>query len=159
MPRMQPNDFFAWIASVTVRICLSRGVLPSVCMAQAAIESGWDQYTIGQYNLFGRKWGGWGNYIETPTREWDGEQYVDVVAKFQDYESLDQAIDDYCTLLIEQDEYSAVLPARDNLELYVRNLADVYATDPAYADAILSTIRANNLREYDFGIASTCEGQ
>lgn len=149
MIKMEPDEFFAWLVPAVVSVCKQYGVLPSVCMAQAAIESGWGEYIIGEFNLFGRKWGGWGNYIEKETEEYYDGEWQTITAKFQDYSSLEEAVQDYCILLTEEPVYAEVLPCRDELELYVQKLASVYATDPGYGDSILSTIRANDLSRFD----------
>lgn len=64
MAKLSPDEFFEHLAPVAVPICKAYGLPPSVLLAQAALESGWNQYTIGQHNLFGRKWNGSGPYLE-----------------------------------------------------------------------------------------------
>ena len=149
---MSPEKFIAWLAPSAQAQCKPYDLPASVLIAQGALESGWGKYVIGQFNFFGRKWGGWGRYIKVPTEEyWDGE-YHNTFAKFQDYDSLLQACDDWCILITQEPAYAEAwgiwCETRD-VEQFVRALGPVYATDPNYADNVLATIRANNLTQYD----------
>lgn len=148
---MSSEEFFEWLVPAAQAACKKYGLPASCLLAQGAIESGWGQYTIGQYNLFGRKWGGWGNYIELPTNEWDGTQYVDINAKFQDYDSLEQACDDWCELMLwgPYEQYGRQYQADKDLESFVRGIGAIYATGPDYGNNIMATINANDLTQYD----------
>lgn len=150
MNKMQPEEFFEWIAPSAVRICEKYGLYPSVCMAQAAIESGWGEATIGEYNLFGRKAVSGDKQISLQTSEcYDGE-WVEIMAPFKLYDSLDEAIEDYCILLTEEPVYmpALVFIGKDR-DAYIEAMAQVYATSPEYHNSIKNTIRANNLTEFD----------
>lgn len=149
---MTPDEFIQWLAPAAQAQTRCYGLPASVLIAQGALESGWGKYIIGRYNIFGRKWNGWGNYIELPTWEcYDGE-WQQVMAKFQDYDNLLQACDDWCILITQESCYAEAwgiwCETRD-IEQFVRALAPVYATDPDYADKILATIRCNDLTQYD----------
>ena len=146
---MDCDEFINWLAPVAQEICKSYGLFPSVLIAQGALESGWGKYIIGNYNLFGRKWNGEGNYIEKETQEWDGSQYITITAKFQDYDTLDEAVEDWCILLTQEPCYQEVNNHLDSVEDFVRTLAPIYATDPNYANGILNTINACDLTQYD----------
>ena len=146
---MTCEEFIDWIAPVAQRICKSYGLPASVCISQSAIESGWGDYSIGNYNLFGRKWNGSGNYIEVPTREYYDGEWCTINAKFQDYNSLDEAIEDWCILITQEPCYQEVNNHLGNIEDFVRTLAPIYATDPNYANGILNTINACDLTQYD----------
>lgn len=150
---MNPDDFIAWLAPSAIAQCKPYKLPPSVLISQAALESGWGRYTIGHFNMFGRKWGGWGNYIEKTTTEQDedGNEYT-IRAKFQDYDSLLQAIDDWCILITQEPVYAnawGVWCNTGDVEQFVRALGPVYATDIQYAEKVISTIRANDLMQYD----------
>ncbi|MEG6584314.1 glycoside hydrolase family 73 protein [Dendrosporobacter sp. 1207_IL3150] len=146
---MTPEDFLDWLSPVAKRVCKEFGLFSSVCIAQGALESGWGEAIIGKYNLFGRKWNGVGKYIEVSTQEYYDGEYHTIVAKFQDYDSLEEAVKDWCFLITEEPVYSPCLDVKDNLIQFVETLSPIYATDPHYADKIISTIRANDLTLYD----------
>lgn len=146
---MTPEEFINWLGPTAQQICRPYRLFASVCIAQGALESGWGEYIVGRYNLFGRKWGGWGNYLETETTEYIDGEWITVNAKFQDYASLAEAVKDWCVLLTEEPAYQPCLNFLHDRAAFIRALAPVYATDPTYADKILSTIRANDLAVYD----------
>lgn len=146
---MIPEEFIAWLAPIAQAICRQYQLFASVCIAQGALESGWGQYVIGQYNLFGRKWNGAGPYVEKATQEYYNGEWQTIIARFQDYASLDEAIADWCILITEEPAYAECLSYIDDRESFVRVLAPVYATDPEYAEKILATIAANDLAQYD----------
>ena len=146
---MSPEEFIAWLGPTAQTVCGQYRLPACVCIAQGAIESGWGRYVIGEYNLFGRKWGGTGPYVEQETDEYMNGQWQTVIAKFQDYSSLGEAVQDWCVLLTEEPVYAPCLQWRQDVERFVAELAPIYATDPNYADKVLATIEANQLADYD----------
>ena len=145
------EEFITSFAESAVRICKKYNLYPSVCIAQACIESTWGEDAIKTYNLFGRKAVNGDEYIELPTREQleDGS-YITIDAKFKVYHSFDEAFEDYCILLTEQEEYQpALIFIGKDRDSYIRRMALVYATEKKYADMIIDTINANELWRYD----------
>lgn len=149
---MTPDEFIDFIGDTAGRICAKYNLPASVCIAQAILESGWGRYCIGQFNYFGRKWNGWGNYVRQQTTEYINGEYVTIYDKFQSYESLEEAIRDWCILITEEPAYADALAEWRNrwvVEDFVYVLAPVYATDPDYARKIVATIEANDLYRFD----------
>lgn len=149
---MTPDEFIDFIGDTAGKICAEYNLPASVCIAQAILESGWGRYCIGQFNYFGRKWNGWGNYVRQQTTEYENGEYVTIYDKFQSYESLEDAIRDWCVLIKEDPKYVDVMAAWEHtwsVEEFVCTLAPIYATDPEYASKIMSTIRANDLYRFD----------
>ena len=151
---MTPDEFIDFIGDTAGKVCAKYNLPASVCIAQAILESGWGRYCIGQFNYFGRKWNGWGNYERRQTTEYDYDSchYITIYDKFQSYSSLEEAIRDWCVLITEEPAYSNALAewqSNWNVEDFVYALAPVYATDPDYAHKIIATINANNLYRFD----------
>lgn len=149
---MEPEEFIESIGNEAGKICADYNLPASVCIAQAALESEWGKYAIGSYNYFGRKWNGWGGYVELPTKEYINGQFVTIQDKFQSYGSLEEAIKDWCVLMTEEPAYAEALAVWHdtwNIEKFVEAMAPVYATDPEYASKIMSTIHANDLERFD----------
>lgn len=149
---MTPDEFIDFIGDTAGKVCAEYNLPASVCIAQAILESGWGRYCIGQFNYFGRKWNGWGNYVRQQTTEYENGEYVTIYDKFQSYESLEDAIRDWCILIAEDYKYSDVIAAWHetwSVEAFVLALAPIYATDPDYANKILTTIIANDLTRFD----------
>ena len=171
---MTPDEFIELIGNAAGKVCADYNLPASVCIAQAALESGWGKYCIGNYNYFGRKyngWGdyvvkpayilfpqvaskynGWGDYVVKPAREYINGEWTTIYAKFQSYDSLEDAVYDWCVLMAEEPAYRSALQVWHNtweIGEFVRALAPVYATDPDYASKVLSTINANDLMRFD----------
>lgn len=149
---MTPDEFITFIGNTAGKVCAEYNLPASVCIAQAILESGWGKYCIGQYNYFGRKWNGWGNYEKQQTTEYENGEYVTIYDKFQSYSSLEEAIEDWCILITEDYKYSDVIVSwHENWSVkdFVYTLAPIYATDPDYAYKIMATINANNLTRFD----------
>lgn len=149
---MTPDEFIDFIGDTAGRICAKYNLPASVCIAQAILESGWGRYCIGQFNYFGRKWNGWGNYVRQQTTEYENGEYVTIYDKFQSYESLEDAIRDWCVLITEEPAYAEALAVWEYdwcVEDFVWTLAPVYATDPDYASKIIATMEANDLYRFD----------
>ena len=150
--QMTADEFVEQIGNTAGMVCANYNLPASVCIAQAAIESGWGRYCIGNYNYFVRKWNGWGNYTEQETQEYVNGEYETIIDKFQDYDSMEDAIKDWCVLMTEEPAYADALAEWENtwsVEAFVMAMAPVYATDPDYADKIISTINANDLMRFD----------
>ena len=151
---MTPDEFIDFIGDTAGKVCAEYNLPASVCIAQAILESGWGRYCIGQFNYFGRKWNGWGNFVRQQTTEYDYDSChcITIYDKFQSYSSLEEAIRDWCVLITEEPAYSNALAEWQqnwNVEDFVYALAPVYATDPDYAHKIIATINANNLYRFD----------
>lgn len=146
---MTPQEFISWLGPAAQSTCSQYRLFASVCVAQAALESGWGKYTIGQYNLFGRKWDGHGEYIEKTTQEYVNGQWITIMDKFADYASLEDAVADWCVLLTEEPLYADCLNYLEDREAFVTTVGAVYATDPEYAAKVLRIINNYNLAELD----------
>ncbi len=145
---MEWNEYLDWTIEPAKTACEPYDLPWQVVVAQGAIESSWGNSRIGEYNIFGRKYGGYGSYIECNTQEEDesGEWYT-IVAKFQDYGSLEEAIGDWCELMNWGDylRYTEQYHQDHDIEAFVRGIAGIYATDSSYGDKIMQTMKACEL--------------
>lgn len=149
---MEPEEFIELIGNPAGKICANYNLPASVCIAQAAIESGWGRYCIGNYNYFGRKYNGWGNYVTKETQEYINGQYETITDRFQSYDSLEDAVKDWCALMTDEPLYAEALAEWHktwDIGAFVEAMAVVYATDPDYARKVMVTIRANDLERFD----------
>ena len=149
---MTPDEFIEYIGNTAGEVCARYNLPASVCIAQAILESGWGKYCIGDYNYFGRKWNGWGEFVVQKTQEYLSGEYISMYDKFQSYDCLEDAIEDWCVLMTEEPAYEDALKTWHDtwdVEEFVEALAPVYATDPEYADKIERTINANDLKRFD----------
>lgn len=132
------------------------GILPSVTMAQAILESGWGKsgLTKASNNLFGIKAGGsWGgDVVSYPTKEYVDGKYVDVTADFRAYDSLDASMEDHGAFLAGLDRYKNIIGVKDFRKVCRLLQEDGYATAPNYANSLIALIEQYDLAAYDNGL-------
>lgn len=116
-------------------------VLPSVVLAQGALESGWRETSK---TLFGIK----GSGQTLLTQEFINGKYVTVSANFKTYSNLTEAVIQYYELM-NKSRYAAVKDLKTAEEQIKFIHKAGYATDPNYADKIIKIITTNNLTQYD----------
>ena len=150
------TDFIMQISRGAVEGMRKYGILPSVTMAQAILESGWGRsgLTRASNNLFGIKAGGsWcGDVVTYPTREYVDGKYVDVTADFRAYDSLDASMEDHGAFLAGLSRYANIIGVKDFREVCRLLQADGYATAPNYADSLIALIEQYDLAAYDNGL-------
>lgn len=130
------------------------GVLASLTIAQAILESGWGKsgLTVKANALFGIKAGtSWkGRVYSTKTQEcYDGVNFTTVTALFRAYGSWEESVADHSALLTGAARYKAVIGERDYKTACRAIKAAGYATDPQYADKLIRLIESYGLTAYD----------
>lgn len=149
------------VAEANRRIASGVGfVLPSVCIAQSAIETGWGTagIMIKANAFFGIKAGGsWtGKVYRADTWEVaDGTAY-NTSANFRAYDSLAESVADYYNLIGNASRYANALSYdtdksawKTPRECITAIWSGGYATDTLYVEKIMSTINARDLVKYD----------
>ena len=132
----------------------SSGVPLQLILGQAALESGWGKREIrmpdggNSYNLFGIKanadWNG--QIAEVMTTEYKNGVPSKQVEKFRAYSSYAEAFEDYAELLGNNPRYAGVLQQGGDVAEMARALQKAgYATDPQYADKLVSVMSRINL--------------
>lgn len=134
------------------------GVLPSITIAQAILESGWgkSELAVTHNNLFGIKADSrWSGAIATISTN---ENYNDsIIANFRKYNSINESIEDHGKFLYENSRYAeyGLFNAKDYKE-QAQALEDAgYSTVqnengiPIYADKLISVIEKYSLMQYD----------
>jgi flagellar rod assembly protein/muramidase FlgJ len=126
------------------------GILPSLTVAQAVLESGWGRNHI-QNNLFGIKaTASWtGKVAEVWTTEYINGQPRRVKALFRAYDSFAESVEDYSRLLGELPRYVKVREANNYKEACYAVQAAGYATDPGYAVKLIALIENNGFDKFD----------
>ncbi len=147
---MDKNVFIERVAKVAVEKYDEYGILPSLVIAQAILESGWGEKPI-ENNIFGIKASSsWQGRVATRrTKEWDGEKFITVEAKFRAYDSIEDSIMDYLKLVGRTKRYERVKKAQDYKEAARLIYEAGYATDPLYSKKLIDIIEARKLYKYD----------
>lgn len=130
------------------------GVLPSIIMGQAILESDWGQSDLAQEanNLFGIKGSQPGQNFTT--QEYIDGQWHTVQAEFKVYSSWEESIAEHSRLLASGPDwdpslYQEVQSARDYKTAAYALQEAGYATDPNYAQKLIDLIEREGLAEYD----------
>jgi flagellar protein FlgJ len=123
------------------------GVPPQLMLGQAALESGWGKREIrmadgsNSFNLFGIKanasWNG--KVAEVMTTEYKNGVAYKQVEKFRAYSSYAEAFQDYAGLISNNPRYADVLQQGSDVAGMAQAIQKAgYATDPKYADKLVS---------------------
>ncbi|MDI6666569.1 LysM peptidoglycan-binding domain-containing protein [Leuconostoc falkenbergense] len=132
------------------------GVLASITVAQAILESGWGQSALASapyHNLFGIKQGtGWqGTIVNMKTSEYVNGKWVTVLAPFRSYSSQMASFQDHTTFLLSNSRYAAngVINAKNYVTMANGLQAAGYATAPTYASTLINLVKRYNLQALD----------
>ena len=123
------------------------GMRWNVCVAQAALETGWGKRPIGGWNLWGMKSMKWvPGVVERVTKEWDREtrEYITITAKFCAFPTPQEGFEAYGRL-VNNSPYYRDARVSTSLDEYIRELGSVWATDPQYAQKIALIIKEAGL--------------
>ncbi len=132
------------------------GISPGVLIAQSVLETGWGKHVMDRpdgssaFNLFGIKAGSnWsGDRVDKPTLEFrDGVMRTEF-AHFRAYASAADSFKDYVRFIQSNERYRDALDHGGNDVHYVKSLQEAgYATDPEYANKILSIMQGSQLQQ------------
>ena len=143
------QDFVNKILPAAIEGYKSTGVVPSLTLAQAILESGWGSNAIGN-NCYGIKatssWTGSSNVVQT-REEVDGET-VTVDARFKDYDSVDDCVADYLSTL-SKPRYERVRTAATYRDAACAVQLCGYATSSVYAQKLINIIEKYKLYTWD----------
>lgn len=144
-----PGAFISELWSHAQQAADELGVDPKVLLAQSALETGWGKHIMhnkqgeSSHNLFGIKASsGWqGNTVSVQTVEYEAGVAVKRQATFRAYDSYQDSFNDYVQFLKQNPRYQQALEKADSNEGFIKGLQKAgYATDPAYANKILSIL-------------------
>lgn len=146
------HDFVSTMADAARVAASESGLSARLILSQAALESGWGRREIrgangeASFNLFGIKAGrGWqGRVVHILTTEFEEGVPRKVVQPFRAYASYAESFADYARLISNNSRYGRVLEAATAEEAARQIQSAGYATDPAYADKLISIMRYFN---------------
>ncbi|WP_233803917.1 flagellar assembly peptidoglycan hydrolase FlgJ [Paraburkholderia sp. HP33-1] len=126
------------------------GIPARFIIGQAALESGWGKSEIRKadgstsHNVFGIKAGNdWtGKTVSTVTTEYVNGKPHRTVEKFRAYDSYEEAMTDYASLLKGNPRYAQVINSSRDVNGFANGMQRAgYATDPHYAKKLLSIMQ------------------
>jgi len=128
------------------------GILASLTIAQAILESGWGSSGLSKSanNLFGIKaFSSWkGAKVNLPTHEYYHGKRIEINSYFRKYKSWGNSITDHTKLLMTK-RYERIIGVTD-YKLVCKLIRDCgYATDISYTTKLINIIETYKLYEYD----------
>lgn len=143
------EKFVTKMAPVAQKIAQETGLPAALILSQAALESGWGKREIKHddgstsHNLFGIKaTASWqGKTADVMTTEYVDGQAQKQVASFRAYDSYHDSFRDYARLLSTAERYQPVREAQTAEQAARRVQQAGYATDPQYAEKLLTIMR------------------
>jgi len=147
--------FIQKIASFAVADMKNTFIPTSLTIAQAALESNWGTSGLTQKgnNLFGIKGKGPAGSCTMLTTEHVKGKDIKVSAEFRAYNNWGESIADHTKLILngvswDRNKYKKVIGVDGKTAAQEIQKAG-YATDPKYADKLISIMDAYNLYQYD----------
>lgn len=151
---MEQRKFLAMVGPLAQADMQKSGILASLTIAQAILESGWgtSELATKANALFGIKadarWSG--KAYSKDTKEcYDGVTYTTITALFRAYDSWAASVADHSAFLLANKRYAAVVGERDYKAACRAIKAAGYATDPGYPQKLIGLIEKYGLTAYD----------
>lgn len=140
--------FVSRLSEPVQKVARSSGVPAELILAQAALETDWGRRQIttangaDSHNLFGIKAGGqWqGATTQVMTTEYAEGEAQKQVESFRVYPTYEAAFNDYARLIRTRPGYAAVRNAADAPQAAIALQQGGYATDPRYAEKLISVM-------------------
>lgn len=155
-PNLRKKEFIKTRAPYAIEMYKKYGILPSINLAQTILESQWGESKLAyKYNnYYGIKAQGKQKYVELQTTEYyDGETESKVKAKFAVYDNWQDSMLAHSLFLKNGTKaghkFTNVLKAQNYQQAAQALEEDGYATDPDYAQKLITLIRDWNLEKYD----------
>jgi flagellum-specific peptidoglycan hydrolase FlgJ len=152
----QHQQFIKTIGPYAQQMQRQYGILPSITMAQAILESNWGQSTLSKKfnNYYGIKGDSDSNSKYFKTQEFVNGRWVTVSARFRVYSSWQESVRDHSLLLVNgtnwnSQQYQAVINATDYKQAAQALYDAQYATDPDYPGKLINLIQKYGLNNYD----------
>lgn len=150
------EKFIQQISSYAKELKEDYGILPSITIGQAILESNWGQSVLAsEYkNLFGVKAYESQKKVSLETKEYINEEWIVIQGDFKVYDSWEESMYDHTQLFLNGVDwnprlYENVVLATNYKEAAYALQEAGYATDPAYAQKVIDVIESHDLAKYD----------
>lgn len=154
--KISKEEFIERVAPYAQELQASYGVLPSIIVGQAILESNWGQSQLAaKYNnLFGIKAYGNQKKVNLETKEFVNEVWIVIQGDFRVYNTWEESMDDHTRLFINGVSWNPKLYDKVLLATNYKEAANAlqqagYATDPTYAEKVIGVIESFQLYRYD----------
>lgn len=131
----KPSEFFNEVYQVAKR---AGAKFPELIASQAALESGWGKSPSGRNNYFGQKATSRQAGRDVKTKEFVGGRMDSTIARFRDYNSLEESVLDHIRKW--EGQYAMAKDAQSAARM-LQSGKRKYATDPDYVEKVSSILR------------------
>lgn len=150
------EQFISQTAEYAKQIKEKYGILPSISIAQAILESDWgrSELSVKYNNFYGIKGSNPDQTTVMNTKEFVNGEWIEIKAPFKVYDSWQESMDEHARLLVfgttwNTNQYATVLAATNYKDAAVALQNSGYATDPDYSVKLMDLIEQYNLNQYD----------
>lgn len=154
--KVTKEEFIERISPYAQELQASYGVLPSIIIGQAILESNWGQSQLAEKynNLFGIKAYGDQKKVNLETKEYINEVWIVIQGDFRVYDTWEESMSDHTRLFVDGVDWDPSLYENVLLAKNYKDAANAlqeagYATDPTYAEKVIHVIETYNLDKYD----------
>jgi flagellar protein FlgJ len=149
-----PQEFVEHLYPEAIAAAEKLNIDPKALLAQAAVETGWGKFVIHQqdgassHNLFGikadKRWEG--NKAVVDTLEYVNNIPEKQQASFRSYNDFGDSLNDYINFIQSSPRYERAVESSKSPSEYFKELQQAgYATDPAYAEKVMSVYNGDLL--------------
>ncbi len=150
------QQFIVQTAEYAKNLKETYGILPSISIAQAILESDWgrSELSVKNNNFYGIKGDNPNKTVMMNTKEFVNGEWIEIKAPFRKYDSWQESMDEHARLIVygttwNANQYSTVLAATEYKEAAYALEKSGYATDPDYPVKLIRLIEQYNLHQYD----------
>ena len=156
--RTEKEAFIEKIAGKATYLHEQNGILPSISISQAILESNWGTSSLAKQNgnFYGIKGSNSSQVGRFQTKEFlkETEEWIEIDASFRIYDSWEESMEDHTKLLVNgtkwnPDLYKEVVEASSYKEAAYALQKAGYATDPEYPQKLIRLIEQYELAKYD----------
>ena len=137
------------IYSIAKQFSEQLGVSPKVLWAQSMLETGWGKHLPSKdsHNVFGIKAKQGEASVTVSTNEVIEGVVHQIKAPFKRYSSIVESFKDYVELVSNSPRYAKALKASSDHEYITELQRAGYATDPNYAEKVMSIVKSDRAME------------
>ena len=148
--KLSASEFLSMFGPIAREENRLSGIPASVTLAQAALETGWGEKTIGSAkNLFGIKGTGPAGTTAHATKEWSNGKYITITDNFRMYHTWLESVQDH-TAFLQKPRYKNAFNYCDDPDQFAKEIHKAgYATDPGYSDKLINLMRQHDMYSYN----------
>ena len=150
------QEFIVQTATYAVSLKETYGILPSISIAQAILESDWgrSELSVENNNFYGIKGDNPDKTVMMNTKEFVNGEWIEIKAPFRKYDSWQESMDEHARLIVygttwNENQYAGVLAATNYKDAAYALEKSGYATDPDYPEKLIRLIEEYKLNQYD----------